>query len=370
MEEDKKISEENTEKDKSDEHKADDLEAREKKIINFFKKEKNWAIYIALVIITYIGVYIRTLNISKLKDITTGTWTLGPDLDPFLFLRWAKYIVAHGSLMTVDMMRYVPIGYPALRELRIHSYLIAWLNGLLSIFSKNTNITYSAIIYPVVMFALMTIAFFLFARKIFYKEEKTFRNVIALIATTIFVLVPSLLPRTIAGIPEKESGGFFFLFLALYLFLEAITSEKLKRGVIFGILAGVSTAMMALTWGGMVMLFFSIPPAVLIAFMIGKVKKKEFLIYSSWLISSFVIMMPNLKFGIILKVFSANSYSIGNLIDSTTTSLSVIVFALIGISLLVMNSKNERVIKIKKKFKIPEEITALIISAKSQSFFT
>jgi len=36
------------------------------------------------------------------------------------------------------------------------------------------------------------------------------KNIIALIATAFFVVIPSLLPRTIAGIPEKESAAFFF----------------------------------------------------------------------------------------------------------------------------------------------------------------
>jgi len=63
----------------------DDLGRRKEKVINFLKKKKDWVYYLILSFIVFIGVYIRTRNIPKLKDITTGTWTLGPDLDPFLF---------------------------------------------------------------------------------------------------------------------------------------------------------------------------------------------------------------------------------------------------------------------------------------------
>ena len=88
-----------------------ELESRKKKVIEFVKKKKEWVYYIILSLIIIVSSYIRTRNIPKLKDITTGTWTLGPDLDPFLFLRWTEYIIQHGSLMALDTMRYVPLGY-------------------------------------------------------------------------------------------------------------------------------------------------------------------------------------------------------------------------------------------------------------------
>jgi len=327
----------------------DELEERKKKIINFLKQKKDWVYYLILSFIIFVGTYIRTRNISKLKDITTGTWTLGPDLDPFLFLRWAEYIVEHGKLMVLDMMRSVPLGFNTVTEMKLLSYLIVWFYKFLSFFSKEVTVTYAAILFPVIMFVLTTIAFFLFARKIFYKQNKKIKNIIALIATAFFVLIPSLLPRTIAGIPEKESAAFFFMFMAFYLFLEAFTSEKIKRGLIFGVLAGIATALMALIWGGIIFIFFTIPTAVLLAFIFGKVKKEKFYIYSTWLISSFILMMP----------FSPR-YSIKNLIVSTSTGLAIGVFAIIGISLLIM--KSNKLNDIRKKTKLSNELFSLIIS--------
>jgi len=327
----------------------DELEERKKKIINFLKQKKDWAYYLILSFIIFIGTYIRTRNISKLKDITTGTWTLGPDLDPFLFLRWAQYIVEHGSLMVWDMMRVVPLGFNTASEMKLLSYLVAWLYHFLRFFSEKVTVTYAAILFPVVMFVLTGIAFFLFARKIFYKQSKKIKNITALIATAFFVLIPSLLPRTIAGIPEKESAAFFFMFMAFYLFLEAFTSEKIKRGLIFGGLAGISTALMALIWGGVIFIFFTIPTAVLLAFIFGKIKKEKFYIYSTWLITSFMLMIP----------FSTR-YNLRNLIVSSSTGLAIGVFAIIGMSLLIM--KNKKLNEIRKKTKLPKEIFALILS--------
>src|SRR5688572_7939757 len=90
---------------------------RQKKLINFFKRRYDLISYFLLAIIVYIAVWIRTRNLYGLRDVTTGGWTLGPDLDPFLFLRWAKYIVENGSLFAIDTMRYVPIYFETKGEL-------------------------------------------------------------------------------------------------------------------------------------------------------------------------------------------------------------------------------------------------------------
>jgi asparagine N-glycosylation enzyme membrane subunit Stt3 len=323
----------------------DIIEERKKKIINFISKKTNKIYYLILSFIILISIYIRTRNISKLKDITTGTWTLGPDLDPFLFLRWAKEIVKNGSLAVIDTMRYVPLGYDTAGEMKLLSYMIAWLYHFLVFFSKEITVTYAAIIFPVIMAGFTTIAFFLFSKEIFYKEDNKTKNLIALIATSFFVLIPSLLPRTIAGIPEKESAAFFFMFIAFYFFLKSLNSKKFKKGILFVILAGISTALMALIWGGVIFIFFAIPSAILLSFIFGKVEKKECSIYSLWLFISFVLM-----------AFFSTRYSPKILITSTSTSFAIGVLVLIGISLLIMN--NEKI----KKIKLPKEISSLIFS--------
>ena len=326
------------------------IKKRKEKIFSLLKNKREWIYYLVLSFIVFIGVYIRTRNIPGLKDITTGTWTLGPDLDPFLFLRWAEYIVGNGSLFAHDIMRYVPLGYDTAGEMKLLSYMIAWFYHTLSFFNKDMTITYAAIWFPVVMFALTAIAFFLFTRKIFYKESNDTKNIIALIATLLFVLVPSLLPRTIAGIPEKESVAFGFMFLAFYLFLEAFTSEKLKRKLILGVLAGVSTALMGLVWGGVIFIYFTISTAVLLSFILGKIKRDEFIVYSAWMFTSFAVMMP----------FSTR-YALENLIVSDSTGLSIGVWFIVGLSLIFM--KLNKVEELRKKTKLPKEIFSLIISA-------
>jgi len=281
---------------------------------------------------------------------------LGPDLDPFLFLRWAKYIAEHGKLFLLDVMRSVPLAeicsgkmcapIDTSGEMKLLSYMISGFYRFLSFF-KETSITYAAIIFPVIMFGLTAIAFFLFARKIFYKKDERARNIIALISTAFFVLIPSLLPRTIAGIPEKESVAFLFIFIAFYLFLEAFTSDKLKRGLIFGILSGIATGLLGLTWGGVIYVFMTIAAAVLFAFLLRKIDEKKFYIYCSW-IASFMII-----------VFSFSTrYTIGSLIASSSTGLALVTLFVLLVDFALFKKK---IFKISDKIKLPEEIISLII---------
>jgi len=341
---------------------ATEIAKRKKDLVNFFKKKADWIFYGILAIIISISVFIRTRPIPKLKDVTTGTWTLGPDLDPFLFLRWAKYIAENGKLFLMDTMRYVPLAdicsgdmcnpINTAGEMKLLSYMIAWLSKLLNVFNNEATVTYAAIIFPVIMAVLTGIAFFLFARKIFYKEDKKVANIIALIATAFFVLVPSLLPRTIAGIPEKESAAFFFIFIGFYFFLEAFTSEKLKKGIIFSALAGISTGLLGLVWGGVDFLFLGISGGVLLAFLLGKINEKRFYLFGVWLISFVLMAMP----------FSIR-YSLANLISSSSTLIMFAVFFILAVDFLLFKKRVFKIDeKIKKKIKLPEPFISFLIA--------
>ena len=109
-----------------------------------FKFSENWQenkrwFYLSLVllaVIVILGTYIRTTNISELKDITTGNYTLGPDLDPFLYLRLAYEIVDFGGLSNPDMMRY----HGARPYYNFLPYGIAYLYKILGVFDKNISL--------------------------------------------------------------------------------------------------------------------------------------------------------------------------------------------------------------------------------------
>ena len=327
------------------------IQIRKDKIVGFVKEKYNWISYVVLTLIVFLAVRIRTRNLYGLKDITTNTWTLGPDLDPFLFLRWAKYIVANGSLFAVDMMRYSPLGLSTGEEYLLLPYTMAWFHKVAVIFGSE-SVTHSAVLYPVFFFAITVIAFFFLVRKIFVDsvgEKKA--NVIALIASFFLSVMPSLLPRTIAGIPEKESAAFFFLFMAFYFFLSSWKAKKVKNKILLGVLAGAFSAGMANIWGGYVYIFTVIGPTLFIAFLLGKVGKEETYAYSSWMLSTFALMI----------LFSSR-YSIRNLLASTTTGVSIAALFIVIMHFAIYNTKIKSKLKLGRFSKVPPMIISSVIS--------
>src|SRR3989344_5548129 len=335
------------------------IRERKEKFIALFKKKYDWISYLILAFIVWIAVKIRTLPMKVnpatgkpgLWDITRDNWTLGPDLDPFLFLRWAKHIVQNGALMAWDSMRYIPLGYNTAGELILLPYSIAWFHKFINWFG-DYPIEYSAVLYPVFMFALTVIAFFFLTRKIFADITGEINaNIIALMSSFFLAVLPSLLPRTIAGIPEKESAAFLFLFLALYFFISAWKSEKQGNSLIFAALAGASTAGMAHIWGGYIFIFLTLVPSVFFAFLLGKLDKEKVYAYTLWIISSFILMLP---FG--------DRYNLRNLMTSTTTGSALAVLFITATHLLIIRSKIKEKIKNNKVSKMPARVFSTIVA--------
>ena len=114
----------------------DILKIRKEKLFNFLKKGQGW-VFVVLIIAVILGVYIRSLPMTDrggnpgLWDITTKTWTLGPDLDPWLFLRNAQTIVDQGSLPAIDRFRNVPLGFDNSIESKLLPYMIVWTYKIL-----------------------------------------------------------------------------------------------------------------------------------------------------------------------------------------------------------------------------------------------
>ncbi len=329
----------------------DILKERKEKIVNYLKKNKAWISYILLALLSYFAFWLRTLNLSGLRDVTTGSYTLGPDLDPFLFLRWAEYIVEHGSLYNIDAMRYVPLGFEAKAELILLSYMIAWFHKIASFFGS-TSVSHSAVLFPAFMFVLTIIAFFLFVRKIFIDSLGAKKaNAIALISSFFLTVIPSLLPRTIAGIPEKESAAFFFMFLAFYFFISSWKSEKNISRCLFALLSGISTACMALIWGGFIYIFAALSITMLMIFLSRQVDAKKFFIYALWLLSAIALMSP----------FSTR-YSLYNVFTSTITGFSIAVFFILLIHFLLFNTKIKNYFSSPKFANIPPHFISFITS--------
>ena len=327
----------------------------------YFKKDK-FAFAPVLLWLVWINVYIRSLPMATnpttgkpyLWDMTQNNWTLGPDLDPFVFLRYAKLIVEKGFLPNMDYMRYVPNGYPTHAETTLLSQSIAWLYDILKIFSSNVTVEYAGVLLPVVASVFAALGFFLLVRKIFEEKGRLQSNIMGLLGAAFMITLPSLLPRTIAGIPEKESLGFGLMFFAFYFFVAALRSEKTRNNIILGVLAGLFTGLMGQIWGGVLFIYIAIAITGLIIFILEKVDKKEITIYASWLIGSLIFWLPFTKRMTFTSFFTSSS-----------TLPAVIVLILFAIYYILFKTKvkESKILHNKTVKKIPPVILVLIVFA-------
>lgn len=269
---------------------------RNQRVAGFFKSTKV-LFPIILILIIVLGVYIRLAPMRDhgghpgLWDITTNDWTLGPDLDPWLFVKNAKIITENGSIPATDASRNVPLGYDNSRETVLMPYLIFYTYTITNIFTTtDVNMEFAGAILPVILFAFTTLFFFLFVKEVFKSKGTTKSFMISSISTLLFVLMPPLLARTVAGIPEKEAAGLLFLFLSLWLFLKSWNNKNIKLSILTALLAGVTTALMRFAWGGAIYLFATISLTVFISFLFNGIEKRKYVSYLAWIISSCILM--------------------------------------------------------------------------------
>jgi len=302
-----------------------------------------------LIWLLFTTAYVRTQNISQLKDVTTGDWTLGPDLDPFLFLRNAIEI-SEGRISPVDNMRYAPLWKP---NSYVFSNIMPWSIFLLykgmSLFTE-TSVTYAAIIAPVVFFFLSTLFFFLFVSNLFsYNFSKKKSSLIALIATTFYIFSTQMLHRTVAGIPELESLGMVWFWLAFLFFSLAWKQKKVNRMILFGVLAGLFTGAMHWTWGGYRYIYMAISLVVLLSFLFNINSKKNLVTFSSWIVPAIIIG--------ILKTGSLGEI----LVSFNDTGLALGVFFIIIVDKLIYSTKIKDYLKL-EKVNLPKSIKSVLIS--------
>lgn len=301
-------------------------------------------IFLWLLIFT---IQVRTANVPQLIDITTEEYTLGPDLDPFLYLRNAKEILSGTNVGEIDYMRYAPVGAPSYFRVSLMPWAIVGLYKLISLFS-DASVTYAAIILPAILFSISLIGFFLFARLIFsFRLSKEKSSLVALIASFLYAFSPQMLHRTTGGIPEIESLAVAFFWFAFLFFALAWKNKEKKNWIIYGILAGIFTGLMSWSWGGYRYIYMILALTGLIVFIFDKEPKKNLIIFSSWLIPSLIIEF--LKRKSVISIIT----------DLSITGFAIGVLALIVLKEIIEKSK----IKKLEKIKLPKSITAILIAA-------
>ncbi len=305
---------------------------------------------VVLLVIIILSTWIRTQNISQLKDITDGNYTLGPDLDPYLYLRHAHEIVSH-TLKEPDIMRGAPVGTANYAKTNLMPWAIVALYKILDVFFEPPTATleFASIILPVILVSLTLLVFFFFVRKLFLSAtNKTNSTIIALIATAFYAVIPEMLHRTTGGIPEIEGLGMLFFWLAFLFFVSAWQEKNLKKIILFALLSGISTGLMIFAWGGYRYIFMTFTLATFLVFLFEKQKKKNFLIYAIWAIVSLISSL-------------IRGASISGLFTSfSDTALASVMLSILVVDALLFNTKLK---KIKDKIKLPESIISLIVGA-------
>jgi asparagine N-glycosylation enzyme membrane subunit Stt3 len=303
---------------------------------------------------------VRTSNISGLVNAATGEPVFGPDLDPYLYLRNAIEIDEGRNLGEIDNMRYAPLGAPSYLHTNIMPWAIIGIYQIINLFGEY-SITEAGIITPVIFFLISIIGFFLFVYLLFsFKISKKKALTGATIASFLYAFVPSMLHRTIAGIPEIESLGMALFWFAFFFFILAWKQEfkrdsiiKNKKLIIYGLLAGIFTGAMSWTWGGYRYIYMTLALATFLGFLFNIEKKKSLTIFSSFLITGLVIEFLRLKsVTTIIMSFNDTGFAFG-------------VLLIMWVNYLIFGTKlrnNSLIRRVKEKTKLPNNIISLIIT--------
>jgi len=304
-------------------------------IIQFIKDHKKQIIYSLLILILILSTYIRTLNIESLE----GKYPL--ESDPFLFLRYTKEIAEKGTLNEIDHMRYAPIGYNTSGENTLLSYVMVYLYKFIKLFNPNTTIEQAVFIYPVIAFALTLLIFFFLVKKLF--EEKT-----AILATAFLAVIPSVtLYRTMYGFADKEALGILLMILSFYFYITGLQKENIKQKLIYGTLAGISTGLMSLIWGGFQFVLVTIALFTFIELLTERIKLENYYVHLTW--SLFTIYF-----------LTKSRYELKILLESTTITLVILSLIVFTFYYLILKFKPE--IKTKLEKYLPISILSLLIS--------
>src|SRR3989338_8731096 len=220
------------------------LEVRKNKVLAYLKEKPKLLIVVLFAFIASVGYFIRTKPLAFLIDATTGDY-IPSDPDAMGILRYVQYVVDHGQLMAVDMLRYFPNGYHSLEEFSVLSHLIAWFYQVYHFISPSVTVAYADVLYPAVAFVIALVFFYLLVEKIF--DWKT-----ALLASAFLTVLPAYLYRTIAGVSDKEAMAMIFFYACLYFFLAFMLEKKSWKAILYSILSGLALGVLWAIWGGVV----------------------------------------------------------------------------------------------------------------------
>lgn len=163
-------------------------------------------------------------------------------LDPFYLYRMSEYVVQHNfQLPSHDSLRYSPVGWDPSREYLGPFYIPAFLYLIVGFGMPYFQF---ALLYPAIMGAFAVLIFYFLAKELFNSK------LAGLFSAFFLATVPAFITRTSAGFFEKEPTTAPFIMLTIYFFIKSFKTRSLKTGTLYGILSGLSLAIIGISWGG------------------------------------------------------------------------------------------------------------------------
>lgn len=266
-----------------DDRSGDDLlVVRKEQLVAFLRKNVNIVYFVLLALIILLTFQMRMQPVDKLRDTTTGQY-IPAEPDSFIILYYAEYLLEHGQLPEYDRLRYYPNGFHNMKEFLLLPYFLVSLYKVLHALNSNVTLQFVDLLYSPLAFAISLLFFYLFLSKLFHRN-------VALVGTAYLSVTQLYLYRTMAGFSDKESLALLFIYASLYFFTLSWKTERSSRGVLFGCLAGISTAGAGLTWGGVQFLFFTYGLFAIFHLLLQKFNKVQSLAYACWFFVTYLLL--------------------------------------------------------------------------------
>tara|TARA_Y100000590_G_scaffold96306_1_gene109409 strand:+ start:2467 stop:4836 length:2370 start_codon:yes stop_codon:yes gene_type:complete len=221
-----------------------------------------------------IGVLALSVSISMIIRSTPMMYGFELfEFDPFFNYRATEYILDNGSdayFNWIDDKSWYPYGRNISETSQVTLHFTSAI--FYSIFNFGSSLYQFTILFPIIIGSLTGIIVFAFVRVLGGTTAGLF-------AALIFSLSVPIFSRGLIGWFKSEPLGLFFAFLALYLFVSGIKSNRGKISFIKLIFAGLFLSLGLSAWGGI--LFFLLPIIVYYFALPFFRKERNFLLWST-----------------------------------------------------------------------------------------
>jgi len=264
------------------------------KLVGFLARYAEPISLLLLLAILAVGVYLRILPALQ----------YGLELDandPWIAYWEAKYFLENGLFNFEGLQNVKEFWWPIGRDILHGDYIgLAWLAAATYPIAEALGLTLKEWIalFPVFAGAANIVLSYVLVRIV------TGSRLGGLVAATLFAVLPGSIIRTKVGFVEKT--GFASPFLsAFYIFLFlAIKHGTTRKGVIYGVLAGVFGGTIAFLWGGYHLVTISIALLPLLEPLFSRPSQERLRLYTIIALSYAIVAIGSPK--VTLSYFIAN----------------------------------------------------------------